>query len=491
MTDLNNGVCPSDIIYPQENAPGVAARYGAQVSYAELASYWQREVDNCSRQLESGNTKALQSLVKHWHFRGDAGEVARTYKRYLKVGNDTPTLGMASASLFRIYSAGERGVPVDPAASFKYLGLAVKYGRSELKRNYADELYNRGLDADAFKLYYELAAGISENQSPDPISPLELCEVKLRLGDMYFHGMGTNENWYLGYYFWQRGLAVAGSPRWGSCVEDNFIYGGRYDAENRRRKSVEERIGRLTPGEVQLLKRASQDASGRGLREVAAMSFERRGQSHIQRPLQTGRLRMQSSWMPLDGEFCTMKGSNRNKSWSEVFELRSNAIWRVMSAGASKISRGSAVAVSATSLVTNCHLLESHQTITLRRGNAEIPARLAALDSKGDRCILQVDDPLPSYVTRAKGHGRVKIGEDVAAIGNPKGLNASLSRGIVAQKRSRDGLVLLQTDTALSMGSSGGGLFDSAGNLVGITTFTIASGESLNFAIAIDEFCRL
>jgi serine protease Do len=82
------------------------------------------------------------------------------------------------------------------------------------------------------------------------------------------------------------------------------------------------------------------------------------------------------------------------------------------------------------------------------------------------------------------------VGEDVAAIGNPKGLDTSLSRGLVAQKRNKKGHGYIQTDAALSSGSSGGGLFDTAGNLVGVTTFKVASGESLNFAIAIDEFCR-
>jgi S1-C subfamily serine protease len=62
---------------------------------------------------------------------------------------------------------------------------------------------------------------------------------------------------------------------------------------------------------------------------------------------------------------------------------------------------------------------------------------------------------------------------------------------LIAQKRQRSGRAYIQTDAALSSGSSGGGLFDSRGNLVGITTFTIAEGENLNFAIAAEEFCRM
>ncbi|EEB78049.1 hypothetical protein GPB2148_2681 [marine gamma proteobacterium HTCC2148] len=103
---------------------------------------------------------------------------------------------------------------------------------------------------------------------------------------------------------------------------------------------------------------------------------------------------------------------------------------------------------------------------------------------------MEVGNNLPAYVRRGRGYTAVKIGENVAAISNPKGLETSLSRGIVGQKRSRGGLRLIQTDAAISSGSSGGGLFDRSGYLMGITTFTIAEGQSLNFAIAIDEFCR-
>jgi S1-C subfamily serine protease len=115
---------------------------------------------------------------------------------------------------------------------------------------------------------------------------------------------------------------------------------------------------------------------------------------------------------------------------------------------------------------------------------------VVAADRDGDRCILQTSETLPTYVASAKPMRALLVGEDVAAIGNPKGLDTSLSRGLVAQKRNKNGHAYIQTDAALSSGSSGGGLFDTAGNLVGVTTFKVATGESLNFAIAIDEFCR-
>jgi S1-C subfamily serine protease len=140
--------------------------------------------------------------------------------------------------------------------------------------------------------------------------------------------------------------------------------------------------------------------------------------------------------------------------------------------------------------VTNCHLIQLPAGVKLQRAGSAMGARVVAADREGDRCVLEPDKSLTRYVASGRSYRALPIGEDVAAIGNPKGLDTSLSRGIVGQKRERGGLTLLQTDAAISSGSSGGGLFDTAGNLVGITTFKVAAGESLNFAIAVDEFCR-
>ena len=79
----------------------------------------------------------------------------------------------------------------------------------------------------------------------------------------------------------------------------------------------------------------------------------------------------------------------------------------------------------------------------------------------------------------------LSVGDEVYAVGAPAGLELSLSRGIVSQLRGAFGkrsAPLVQTDAAISPGSSGGGLFNKAGELVGITTFKW-QGESLNFAL--------
>ncbi len=104
--------------------------------------------------------------------------------------------------------------------------------------------------------------------------------------------------------------------------------------------------------------------------------------------------------------------------------------------------------------------------------------------------MLVAEDDQFSPVPRIRSFDSLKVGETVIAIGAPSGFSNTLSTGIVSQLRVLDGQKLVQTTAAISGGSSGGGLFDDKGNLIGITTFKIRDAESLNFAISIDEYLR-
>jgi S1-C subfamily serine protease len=74
--------------------------------------------------------------------------------------------------------------------------------------------------------------------------------------------------------------------------------------------------------------------------------------------------------------------------------------------------------------------------------------------------------------------------------GAPSGLELTLGEGIASGSRGRTGERYVQTSAPLSPDSSGGGLFDARGTLIGITTFLIREGQSLNFAIAAEEYWR-
>jgi serine protease Do len=82
------------------------------------------------------------------------------------------------------------------------------------------------------------------------------------------------------------------------------------------------------------------------------------------------------------------------------------------------------------------------------------------------------------------------VGEEVYTIGSPSGLESTLGQGIISGLRQLESQRLIQTTAPISPGSSGGGLFDRSGNVIGITTFMISKGQSLNFAIAADDYFR-
>ncbi len=503
--DLEKGDCPSFIAFPGERSEFGRQRYGAAEADANLASYRDRELANCESKLAAGDAAALRVLVEYWYVQKSPRNIASAYKTYLKKGSDVAVLAEASVNLYKMYSTGEQGLPPNQAAAFHYLGLAVRYDAHEFELLYADALHARGLYADAYPYYL---AAVDEtkpakNARDKSVGKQQLCEANLRLADMYFRGRGVKENWYVGYYYWLQGLSMAGDPNWGSCTRDSFIYRDRYAFESERKRAIDRRLGHLGRGETARVKGAWEAPQSKGLAYIAALDFSRPalsvsdnapvspvpGRRASQPSLSAGSANWRP-WAPLSGGICRWQAADRALSWSEVFQLRSGAIWTLNSVVGNTRSVGSAVAVSPTKLLTNCHLIQAPSAVTLLKGGRSLHAAVVAADRKGDRCILQTGETLPVYVTAARRQSGVMIGEDVAAIGNPKSLDTSLSRGIVAQKRDKNGRAYIQTDAAISSGSSGGGLFDTAGNLVGITTFKVAAGESLNFAMAIDEFCR-
>jgi hypothetical protein len=103
------------------------------------------------------------------------------------------------------------------------------------------------------------------------------------------------------------------------------------------------------------------------------------------------------------------------------------------------------------------------------------------------REVSGLDAP-PAVLGSTRG---LKVGQPVYAVGAPRGLELTLSSGIVSSLRRNllgndfpdDQLPIIQTDAAISGGSSGGGLFDGEGRLIGITSFGIRDGQNLNFAL--------
>ena len=119
-------------------------------------------------------------------------------------------------------------------------------------------------------------------------------------------------------------------------------------------------------------------------------------------------------------------------------------------------------------------------------------ATIAKEDPKTDSCLLEVIGGEVNPIAGVRSQKDLKVGERAFTIGSPAGFESTLGEGLVSGLREEEGLHYVQTSAPISPGSSGGGLFDQYGNLIGITTLVYVGAErlnqSLNFAIAADEF---
>jgi len=175
-----------------------------------------------------------------------------------------------------------------------------------------------------------------------------------------------------------------------------------------------------------------------------------------------------------------------------LFKTASPAVYAVLGqATALATSQGSAVAVSSKEAITNCHVVARSKTITLANATTRLRAEVIAADRSTDRCYLRMLDgelePVPGF----RDYASLSVGEVVFTIGSPEGLINTLGDGLLSGlRRSEDGVEYVQITAPVSPGSSGGGVFDDRGNLIGITTFTIRDAQNLNFAISASHFWR-
>jgi serine protease Do len=155
-------------------------------------------------------------------------------------------------------------------------------------------------------------------------------------------------------------------------------------------------------------------------------------------------------------------------------------------------SLGSGFVISADGyILTNDHVIDGADEIKVRLSDGRtFAASVKGVDAKLDLALLKIEagDNLP--VARLGDSGSLKVGEWVMAIGNPFGLEQTVTVGIVSAKGRVIGAGpyddFIQTDASINPGNSGGPLFNTAGEVVGINTAIVASGQGIGFAIPIN-----
>ncbi len=155
-----------------------------------------------------------------------------------------------------------------------------------------------------------------------------------------------------------------------------------------------------------------------------------------------------------------------------------------LDAKGSVIAFGSGVVIGSDHVITNRHVIEQGVSFRVAHGGKEWPAKVIRVDPDHDLAELSVPVlPANAAPVVTRDSSTLGVGEKVYAIGAPEGLELTISEGLISGLRDFGKGKVIQTSAAISPGSSGGGLFDAQGRLIGITTFYLKEGQSLNFAL--------
>jgi tetratricopeptide (TPR) repeat protein len=158
------------------------------------------------------------------------------------------------------------------------------------------------------------------------------------------------------------------------------------------------------------------------------------------------------------------------------------------------LSRGSGFFIAPDRIITNRHVIErsARAEIHLMNGKKYPVRGVLAVDGEGDLALLQVDVPKQFAVPLPIGRAVPQEGESIVVIGNPFGLEGSVSNGIVSAIREISGYgKIIQITASISPGSSGSPVVNMAGQVIGVATLQAAEGQNLNFAVPAERIAQL
>ena len=159
-----------------------------------------------------------------------------------------------------------------------------------------------------------------------------------------------------------------------------------------------------------------------------------------------------------------------------------------------KLSRGSGFFVDVDRVVTNRHVIENAYRAEVHSYNGSIyPVKgVVAVDAEGDIALLKVDAPPNQVRPLLLDKTSPQEGESIVVIGNPFGLEGSVTNGIVSAVRDIPTFGrIIQITAPISPGSSGSPVVNMQGQVIGVATLQITGGQSINFAIPSERISQL
>jgi S1-C subfamily serine protease len=151
---------------------------------------------------------------------------------------------------------------------------------------------------------------------------------------------------------------------------------------------------------------------------------------------------------------------------------------------------GSGFAIDRETILTNAHVVDDAASLAVTLDSRDkVQARVIGLDPVLDLALIRVEGRSNLTTARFGDSSTLRVGEEVVAIGNPIGLDQTMTRGIVsALNRLLPGISdepMIQTDAPINPGNSGGPLVDRCGNVVGINTLISEDAQAIGFAVPV------
>ncbi len=151
-------------------------------------------------------------------------------------------------------------------------------------------------------------------------------------------------------------------------------------------------------------------------------------------------------------------------------------------------------------IITNYHVIKDAESIEVKFSDeVTLPAQVIGTDPANDLAVLALNDEIPAVSPLELGSSAdLRVGQRAIAIGNPFGLDRTLTTGVVSAlgrplQTDSDNYIynVIQTDAAINPGNSGGPLLDSRGRVIGVNTAVRQNAEGIGFAVPADTVRRV
>ncbi|MFO0592384.1 MAG: trypsin-like peptidase domain-containing protein [Polyangiaceae bacterium] len=199
------------------------------------------------------------------------------------------------------------------------------------------------------------------------------------------------------------------------------------------------------------------------------------------------------------------KDGKAEKTPAELFKELSPAVVTIFVHTAAHDGSGTGFVIDREgTIVTNHHVVDDLRSVKIKFMNGAIytSGDILADDPRQDLAILRVplakpfEGEVPTFTPVALGDSdAVQVGERAISIGNPLGLEHTLTDGLVSARRVYEGRQWIQMSVPISPGNSGGPLFDMRGEVIGISTAQIAGGferaQNLNLAVPVNDLKKM